>query len=58
MKGKLHLSDANSRVPWMSLSGPIAGHVGDGNFHCLIVLDPSDPEEVHRVHLFTERLAR
>ncbi|XP_056137171.1 probable D-lactate dehydrogenase, mitochondrial [Lampris incognitus] len=40
------------------LTGPIAGHVGDGNFHCLMVLDPNDPDEVQRVHLFTERLAR
>ncbi|CAJ1057075.1 probable D-lactate dehydrogenase%2C mitochondrial [Xyrichtys novacula] len=40
------------------LTGPIAGHVGDGNFHCLVVLDPNDQEEQHRVHLFTERLAR
>uniref|UniRef100_A0A3P9IM92 Probable D-lactate dehydrogenase, mitochondrial n=1 Tax=Oryzias latipes TaxID=8090 RepID=A0A3P9IM92_ORYLA len=40
------------------LTGPIAGHVGDGNFHCLMVVDPSDPDELHRVHLFTERLAR
>ncbi|XP_030635191.1 putative D-lactate dehydrogenase, mitochondrial [Chanos chanos] len=40
------------------LTGPIAGHVGDGNFHCLMVMDPNDPEEVERVHQFTERLAR
>lgn len=40
------------------LTGPIAGHVGDGNFHCLMVVDPNDLEEMHRVHLFTERLAR
>ncbi|XP_066505381.1 probable D-lactate dehydrogenase, mitochondrial [Hoplias malabaricus] len=40
------------------LTGPIAGHVGDGNFHCIMVLDPEDPDEVQRVHEFTERLAR
>ncbi|XP_046889681.1 probable D-lactate dehydrogenase, mitochondrial isoform X1 [Hypomesus transpacificus] len=40
------------------LTGPIAGHVGDGNFHCIMVLDPEDQDEVERVHLFTDRLAR
>ncbi|XP_035498599.2 probable D-lactate dehydrogenase, mitochondrial [Scophthalmus maximus] len=40
------------------LTGPIAGHVGDGNFHCLLVVDPDDPEELQRLHLFTDRLAR
>ncbi|XP_034033063.1 probable D-lactate dehydrogenase, mitochondrial [Thalassophryne amazonica] len=40
------------------LTGPIVGHVGDGNFHCLLVLDPNNPEELHRVQLFTERLTR
>ncbi|XP_068595328.1 probable D-lactate dehydrogenase, mitochondrial isoform X1 [Brachionichthys hirsutus] len=41
-----------------SLTGPMVGHVGDGNFHCLMLMDPGDQEQLHRVHLFTERLAR
>ena len=30
------------------LTAPILGHVGDGNFHCLILADPNDEEEMHR----------
>lgn len=40
------------------LTGPIAGHVGDGNFHCIMVLDLNDKEEVQNVKEFTDRLAR
>uniref|UniRef100_A0A8C5WJZ9 D-lactate dehydrogenase (cytochrome) n=1 Tax=Leptobrachium leishanense TaxID=445787 RepID=A0A8C5WJZ9_9ANUR len=40
------------------LTGPIAGHVGDGNFHCIMVLNPDDEDEVSRVKAFTDRLAR
>nr|XP_014347543.1 PREDICTED: probable D-lactate dehydrogenase, mitochondrial [Latimeria chalumnae] len=40
------------------LTGPIAGHVGDGNFHCFMVLDPEDEDEERRVREFTDRLAR
>lgn len=45
-------------VSGIMFPGPIAGHVGDGNFHCLMVVDPNDPVELEKVHLFTERLAR
>ncbi|WP_029029321.1 FAD-binding oxidoreductase [Salinarimonas rosea] len=34
----------------------ILGHVGDGNFHVLPLVDTADPDEVARVHGFIERL--
>jgi D-lactate dehydrogenase (cytochrome) len=35
---------------------PIVGHVGDGNFHVLILCDMESPEEVERAAEFTGRL--
>ncbi|KAM6063740.1 LOW QUALITY PROTEIN: putative D-lactate dehydrogenase, mitochondrial [Theristicus caerulescens] len=40
------------------LTGPMVGHVGDGNFHCLLVFDAQDPAEAQRVHAFAQRLGR
>lgn len=38
------------------LIAPIAGHAGDGNFHCSVVLDASDPRERAQVEGFLKRL--
>ena len=38
------------------LLAPIVGHVGDGNFHVLPLIDMDDPEEIERGRAFVERL--
>ncbi len=35
---------------------PIVGHVGDGNFHLCMVIDPDDADEVRRATELNERL--
>ena len=37
---------------------PIVGHVGDGNFHVLPLIDFSNPAEVERGYAFVERLVK
>ena len=38
------------------LPAPIVGHVGDGNFHLTIILDPKDPREVDEANRLNDRL--
>jgi D-lactate dehydrogenase (cytochrome) len=35
---------------------PIVGHVGDGNFHCVLMIDRDNPDEVARARALNERL--
>ena len=42
----------------MGLIAPIVGHVGDGNFHTLALMDADDPKEIARVEAFVGRLNR
>ncbi len=38
------------------LLAPIVGHVGDGNFHLCLIMDPDDKDEVARVNAVNERM--
>ncbi len=40
------------------LTAPLTGHVGDGNFHFVVLVDPGDPDELARARAFGDRLAR
>ena len=38
------------------LIAPLAGHVGDGNFHLVFLLDPDDPSELEEATRLNDRL--
>ncbi len=38
------------------LPAPILGHVGDGNFHCAILVDPADPAEIEEAERLNQRI--
>lgn len=38
------------------LVAPIVGHVGDGNFHVLVLMNPDDPREIEATEAFVARL--
>ncbi|KAJ3109006.1 hypothetical protein HK100_003366 [Physocladia obscura] len=40
------------------LVAPIVAHAGDGNFHCLIVVDKNDADEFQRAKHFRDQMAR
>ncbi|CAH1780049.1 unnamed protein product [Owenia fusiformis] len=40
------------------LKGPIVGHVGDGNFHSLLLVDPSSESELQEAKHLADRMAR
>lgn len=38
------------------LTAPLVGHVGDGNFHLLLLTDPDNADEMDRARAFSNRL--
>ncbi|XP_070255176.1 probable D-lactate dehydrogenase, mitochondrial isoform X1 [Myotis yumanensis] len=52
------LVQAKEDLKASGLTGTIVGHVGDGNFHCILLVDPEDTEELRRVEAFAHQLGR
>jgi D-lactate dehydrogenase (cytochrome) len=47
---------AQADIAEHDLTAPIVGHVGDGNFHVCVLVDPRDAEDVARAEAFHARL--
>jgi D-lactate dehydrogenase (cytochrome) len=39
------IAQSHAEAQSLGLVAPIVGHVGDGNFHMLVLFDPADPDE-------------
>jgi len=48
--------ESRADIDESGLLAPIVGHVGDGNFHVLFIIDPDDPDEAGRAQQVNERM--
>jgi D-lactate dehydrogenase (cytochrome) len=52
------IHETRADVEAAGLLAPLVGHVGDGNFHLLFLLDPEKPEERERAFAVNKRMVR
>jgi D-lactate dehydrogenase (cytochrome) len=52
------IAETKRDITESGLLAPLVGHVGDGNFHLAILVDPADPAELDRARALNERLVR
>jgi D-lactate dehydrogenase (cytochrome) len=50
------IAETEADIVDMGLVAPIVGHVGDGNFHVLVLMDLDDADEIARSERFVSRL--
>ncbi len=50
------IAETEADIAATGLVAPIVGHVGDGNFHVLVLMDVNDPHEITRAEEFVARL--
>ncbi|MCL7996914.1 FAD-binding protein [Brucella sp. 21LCYQ03] len=52
------ISETEKDLAESGLIAPVVGHVGDGNFHLLLLLDTDDASEMERAEEFMDRLVK
>ena len=55
---RLCVAETKADIAASGLVAPIVGHVGDGNFHVMPLIDFDDPVEVERGYAFIDRLVQ
>ena len=50
------IAETEADIAELGLIAPIVGHVGDGNFHTLVLMDTNDPKEIELAEEFVARL--
>lgn len=50
------VTNTTEKAKEMGIIAPVVGHVGDGNFHSLLLLDVNDPDEVAKAEEFVRWL--
>lgn len=50
------VTETEADIEEMGLVAPIVGHVGDGNFHVLVLMDMEDASEIEKAENFVARL--
>ena len=47
---------AENEVKKLGLTAPMVGHVGDGNFHSIVLYDPKDEDKQKKIRLYSDNL--
>ena len=50
------VEETRADIAESGLPGPILGHVGDGNFHAILLVDPTRPEELETAKALARRM--
>ena len=51
------VSETQKDISRSGISGPILGHVGDGNFHAILLVDPKNPKEMKAAKSVANKMA-
>ncbi|MDW6020718.1 FAD-linked oxidase C-terminal domain-containing protein [Mesorhizobium sp. BAC0120] len=52
------IAETEADISEHGLIAPIVGHVGDGNFHVLVLMEPGNPGDIEATEAFVARLNR